>query len=183
MTDETLYRRYLTGEEQAANILVERYGDALILYINGYLQDFHNAEDLMIEAFSLVFAKERPIDDKGSFKAYLYKTARHLAFRHRHKHRFLFVQLEKLEFELQSDSFVDTQLLQDEKRQQLYAALEKLKTEYREALYLVYFEDMSYQSAAAVMGKSEYAVTNLVHRGKQRLKTILEQEGFTYADE
>ena len=57
MTDETLYRRYLTGEEQAANILVERYGDALTLYINGYLQDFHNAEDLMIEAFSLVFAK------------------------------------------------------------------------------------------------------------------------------
>ena len=42
---------------------------------------------------------------------------------------------------------------------------------------------MSYRGAAAVMAKSEQQVTNLVHRGKQSLRTILEQEGFVYADE
>ena len=60
--------------------------------------------------------------------------------------------------------------------------LEKLKAEYREALYLVYFEDMSYRDAATVMNKSESQITKLVYRGKQSLKIILEQEGFTYAD-
>lgn len=33
------------------------------------------------------------------------------------------------------------------------------------------------------MGKSEQQITKLVHRGKQSLKTILEREGFVYADE
>ena len=47
----------------------------LIFYINGYIKDVHEAEDLMIEAFSQIFAKERPITGEGSFKAYLYKTA------------------------------------------------------------------------------------------------------------
>ena len=58
-----------------------------------------------------------------------------------------------------------------------------MKAEYREALYLIYYEDMSYRNAATVMKKSEEQITKLVYRGKQRLKAILEQEGFTYADD
>ena len=76
ITDESIYQRYLDGEGSAADLLVERYGDMLTLYINGYIKDIHEAEDLMIEAFSKIFAKERPIAGNGSFKAYLYKTAR-----------------------------------------------------------------------------------------------------------
>lgn len=183
ISDEQAYRRYLDGEDRAADILVERYGDALVYYLHGYIKDLHEAEDLMIEAFSLLFAKARPIAEAGSFQAYLYKTARNLALRHRRKHRIPFLRLEELTFEPQSDGLADTELLRSERDRQLYAALEQLKAEYREALYLVYLENMSYRSAAAVMGKSEQQITNLVHRGKRRLKGILERERFVYADE
>lgn len=77
----------------------------------------------------------------------------------------------------------DAALIQSERRSHLYAALEQLKAEYREALYLVYFESMSYREAASVMRKTEQQITSLVYRGKQNLKTILEREGFVYADE
>ena len=77
----------------------------------------------------------------------------------------------------------ETELFRSERSRQLYSALEKLKAEYREALYLVYFEGMSYRNAATVMNQSEEQITKLVYRGKQNLKAILEQEGFTYADE
>ena len=140
ISDETAYRRYLDGEQKAADLLVERYGDALTLYINGYIKDIHEAEDLMIEAFSQLFAKERPIEGVGSFKTYLYKTARHLALRHKQKHRLAFLCLDELDFEPQSNTLIDTDLLRSERDRQLYDALEKLKAEYREALYLVYFE-------------------------------------------
>ena len=63
VSDETAYRKYLAGDEAAAQLLVERYGDALTLYINGVLGDIHEAEDLMIEAFAHIFARERPIQD------------------------------------------------------------------------------------------------------------------------
>lgn len=183
MTDETAYRRYLDGENTAADLLVEKYGDPLTIYINGYIKDIHEAEDLMIEAFSRIFAKERPITSEGSFKAYLYKTARHLALRHKQKRRFVILRLDELDFEPQSDALADTELIRGEQDRQLYAALERLKAEYREALYLVYFERMSYRDTAAVMSKSEQQIKNLVHRGKQSLKSILEQEGFVYANE
>ena len=51
ISDEAAYRRYLCGEEKAAELLVEKYGDALTLYINGYIKDIYEAEDFMIEAF------------------------------------------------------------------------------------------------------------------------------------
>ena len=55
--DERLYQQYLAGEEAAADELVARYGDTLTLYIHGFLGDLQEAEDLMIEAFALIFAK------------------------------------------------------------------------------------------------------------------------------
>ena len=180
ISDETAYRRYLDGEQKAADLLVEKYGDPLTLYINGYLKDIHEAEDLMIEAFSQIFAKERPITGAGAFQAYLYKTARNLALRHRKKHRPGFLRFDELDFEPQSNVPADAELSRSERSRQLYDALGKLKEEYREALYLVYFEDMSYRDAATVMNKSEGQITKLIYRGKQSLKAILEQDGFIY---
>lgn len=102
VSDETAYRKYLAGDEAAAQLLVERYGDALTLYINGVLGDIHEAEDLMIEAFAHIFARERPIQD-GCFKAYLYKTGRNLALRCKTRRRF-FLPLEELPFELPDEA-------------------------------------------------------------------------------
>ena len=47
--DEELYRRYLCGDEAGLVALMKKYGNPLTLYINGYLHDVHEAEDLMIE--------------------------------------------------------------------------------------------------------------------------------------
>lgn len=126
ISDETAYRRYLDGEEQAAELLVERYGDALTLYVHGYIRDLHEAEDLMIEAFSQLFAKERPIGGEGSFRAYLYRTARNLAIRHLRGRRLCLLRLDELDFEPPGDVLADTQLLRGERNRQLYAALETL---------------------------------------------------------
>ena len=126
ISDETAYRRYLDGEEQAAELLVERYGDALTLYVHGYIRDLHEAEDLMIEAFSQLFAKERPIVGEGSFRAYLYRTARNLAIRHLRGRRLRLLRLDELDFEAPGDVLADTQLLRGERNRQLYAALETL---------------------------------------------------------
>ena len=115
ISDEMAYWQYLDGKEESADILVERYGDALTYYINGYIHDIHESEDLMIEAFAQIFAKERPIDGKGSFRAYLYKTARNLTIRHRQKHKIWFLHLDEVDFELPSEELVDAKLLQSER--------------------------------------------------------------------
>ncbi|MBR4410234.1 MAG: sigma-70 family RNA polymerase sigma factor [Firmicutes bacterium] len=180
--DEILYHQYQAGDENAADQLVERYGDALTIYIYGFTGNIHDAEDLMIEAFSLMFAKARPVSEPGSFKGYLFKIGRNLAGRYKKKKVLKLLSFEELTFEPKSDILAETSVYGKERKLLLYNAMAKLKEEYREALYLVYFEDLSYRQAAAVMGKSESQITKLVYRGKQSLKNILKKDGFDYED-
>ncbi len=65
ISDEELYRQYLSGDETGLEELIRKYDNPLTLYINGYLHDIHEAEDLMIEVFSYLFAKRPNIRDGG----------------------------------------------------------------------------------------------------------------------
>ena len=79
--DESLYHQYLSGDDAGLEALMRKYGDPLMLYIDGYLNDVHEAEELMLDVFAYLFTKKPKIRD-GGFKAYLYKAARHMALRH-----------------------------------------------------------------------------------------------------
>ena len=180
MTDEELYRSYLKDDATGLEELMRRYGSALTLYIDGYIGDVHEAEDLMIEVFSYLFTKRPHIRD-GGLRAYIYKAARHMALRHKSRRRPVF-SLDDLPREPEAEMLVEEAVRSRERSQLLHLCMERLHVEYREALYLTYFEELSYKEAARVMGKNVKQVTNLVYRGKQSLRRLLEQEGFIYED-
>ena len=87
--DEGYYRQYLSGDDAGLEALMKKYGDPLTLYIDGYLHDVHEAEELMLDVFAYLLTKKPKIRD-GGFKAYLYKAARHMALRHKSKRKPLF---------------------------------------------------------------------------------------------
>lgn len=176
-TDEELYGQYLSGDETGLELLIKKYGDPLTLYIDGYLHDVHEAEDLMMETFSWLFTKKPRIRD-GCFKAYLYKAARHMALRHKSRRRIIF-SLDDLTREPEAQTLVEEVVRTKERNQILHLCMDELNPDYREALYLTYFEGMSYQQAAEVMGKSVKQITNMVYRGKERLRGLLQREGIT----
>lgn len=180
MTDEACYRCWLEGDEAGLNELMKRYGSPLTFYLNGYLHNVHDAEDMMIEAFSYLFVKKPSIRD-GGLKAYLYQTARHMALRHRRRLRPCF-SFDDLEEELEGELLIEEVIKTEERNRVLHLCMEQLNPQYREALYLTYFENMTYQQAAEVMGKNIKQITNMVYRGKQSLRGLLEKEGITNAE-
>ena len=181
MTDEELYRLYLAGDDAGLERLMERYGDALTLYIDGYLGDVHEAEDLMIEVFAYLLAK-KPRIRPGAFKAYIYKAARHMALRCKSRRRAVF-SLEELAEEPEAEQLVEDAAGGRERARVLRECMARLKPDYREALYLTYFEGLSYAEAAEVMKKNVKQITNMVYRGKQSLRALLEKEGVTDAEQ
>lgn len=70
--------------------------------------------------------------------------------------------------------------IREEQKIIVHRALRKLKPEYRQILWLIYFEDFSNKEAAAVMKKSVHNVETLVYRARKSLKSQLEMEGFVY---
>lgn len=181
MTNEDLYQSFLLGNDDAFTMLMERFGNPLVLYIYTYIKDFGCAEDLMIEVFSYLIVK-KPKIKQGCLKSYLYKSARNLALRNLEKKRRNFsLSLEDFADLSDEKALLDSVLGTSEKYEILHRCMKDLPLDYREAIFLVYFEEMSHKEAGFVMGKREKQVSDLVYRGRQSLKIKLKEEGITHA--
>ncbi len=181
MNDDELYKRFLGGDSGAYDSLMLKYGDELLLYLKGFLYSWEDAEDLMIETFARILSA-RPRIREGGFKAYLFRTGHNLMARYyRRGRRREDFSLEELESEPAAACNIDEELWKDEKKRILIKCMNRRPAEMREALWLVYFENMSYKDAARITHKTVKKIDNLLARGKVLLRGELAGEGVTDA--
>ncbi len=179
-TDEQVYKRFLAeGRDEDFGILLKRYRESLTMFLYGYVHNWEDAEDLMLDAFARTAAGETVFSGASSFKTWLFAIGRHLAMRHLRKQR---VRLSNLEESREEDAASpEPDILRAERDVQLYQALDRLNPEYRQVLFLIYFEDMSREEVCRVMGKTRRQVYNLTERGRKSLREELVKMGFEYA--
>ena len=76
------YRRFLDGDDSGLAELVRDYKDGLILYLNGFVQNMHTAEELMEDTFFKLMVKKPRFREKYTFKTWLYTIGRNIALDH-----------------------------------------------------------------------------------------------------
>ena len=182
--DETIYSRFLAKRnEEDLRILLERYRDPLMFFLLGYVHSMEDAEELMMDSFAEVAAGRTLFSGRSSFRTWLFAVARNKARMHLRKRRpetvpidHLPVPVDHLPQAASSADDPETRFLQDERSMQLHRAMSKLEPEAQHALHLIYFEDMSYDELAQVLGKSRRQTYRLADRYRNQLKKILESE-------
>lgn len=173
------YQRFLDGDEDGIVEIIRDYKDGLILYLNGIVGNIHTAEDLMEETFVKLVVKKPKFSEKFSFKTWLYTIGRNAALDYlRRNSKKSDTPVDELE--LADKENLELSYIQEEQKIMVHRGLAKLKPEYRQVLYLSFFEELSNEETAAVMHKSRRQIENLLYRAKKSLKTELEKEGFTY---
>lgn len=175
------YRRFLNGDDTAMAEIIREYKDGLMLYLNGIVQNIYVAEDLTEETFVKLFVKRPHFFGRSTFKTWLYAVGRNLALDYIRKSAKLpTLSLEEVAFSASEEEDIQRNYLRTEQRLQVHKALKKLKPEYRQVLYLVYFEEFQNAQVATILKKSRKQIENLLYRAKQALRTELEKEGFVY---
>ena len=176
------YRRFLDGDDNGFVEIVRDYKDGLILFLDSFVRNLSISEELAEDTFVKLGIKKPRFSGKSSFKTWLYAIGRNVAVD--------YIRKESKRSELSIDecsNLADRQALEDaylkeERRIVIHQALGKLKPEYRQVLWLTYFEELSNKEAAKVMRKSVHSIETLIYRAKQSLKQELIKEGFTYED-
>ena len=126
------------------------------------------AEDLVQEAFVRLIGRFTDIRRPEAFPAYLRRTVVNLSygtFRHRR------VERAYLHRERGLASTAAGGLPNVEARDELWTQLQKVARRQRAALVLRYYEDLSEQQTADLMGCSTRTVKSLVTRGIQAMRT------------
>ena len=140
------------------------------------------AEELAADTFVELLIHKKRFLGNSDFKTYLYSIGRHKALdyirRDAKKKTVPTDEILELSDEAQR---IEEDYIADESRRALHCAIGKLSEDARAAVYLVFFEELSYEDAARVLGKNKKQIDNLVYRAKATLKKILTEEGISHA--
>ena len=174
------YRRFLAGDDNAFAEIIREYRDGLILYINSFVYNITDAEDLAEDTFIKLVTKRPRYNGKASFRTWLYTIGGNLAKDYLRKAaRRGTLPIE--DYEMTPDELeLEILVIKNERDIALHRSMGKLKPEYRQILWLVYFEGMSMKDASAVIGIKTHATENLAYKARQALKAQLEKDGFVY---
>lgn len=180
MTDS--YNRFLAGDASGLAQIICTYKDGLILYLTGFVRDISLAEELTEETFVKLVLKRPRFSGNAAFKTWLYTIARNVAIDHLRRKKKVEISAEDCKELVDEKAHLERAYLQQEQKLRLHAAIEQLKPEYRQVLWLFYFEQFAHKEIARIMGKSTHNVEMLASRARQALKTILNKEGFVYEE-
>ena len=174
------YSRFLSGDKKAIEGIIRCYRDGLIFYLFSIVGDMHKAEELATDTFIILYTQKPKFKGEGAFKTWLYSIGRHLALDHRRRIKRVFeVPLEEAS-DISDEESIEKNYIADEERIKLRRTINKLKPEYSQVLYLIYFEGFDNDGTAKIMDKSKRQVVDLLYRAKAALKKQLEKEGYTY---
>lgn len=180
--DNELYRRFLQGDEAGLVQIIDTYKDGLIFYLNGIVSDLAAAEDLAEDTFLKLVLKKPRFSARSSFKTWLYAVGRNLALDHLRRRKNAPVSDDSLSSLRAPEADLELRCIRQEKLRSVHAAMKKLKPEYRQVLWLIYFEDFSCAQAGKILKKSTHNTEMLVSRARRALKNQLIKEGFDYED-
>ena len=169
------------GDDSGIVDIIKEYKDGLILYLNGFTGNIHTAEELMEDTFVKLITKTPKFSGKCSFKTWLYTIGRNVAIDSlRRRSKIFETSIDEYADLSGEEEGLEQAYIREERKITVHRALRKLKPEYQQVLYLIYFEGFDNAGAAAVMKKSKRQIENLVYRAKMSLKSELDKEGFIY---
>ena len=180
-TDEELVAAILEGEAALYTDLVERYRGRLINYLNRFLGNAEESEELSQEVFLRVYRALDRYNPKYRFSTWLFRVARNAAIDLIRKRRLKLVPMQRFgtdgqaqEREFESEERDPYRTLRNlERRHAIGAAIDGLREEYRELIQLRHFAEMTYEEIAEFKGMPLGTVKNKLFRGRRMLKARL----------
>lgn len=173
------YRRFLAGDDSGLTEVIAAYKDGLVLYLTGFVGNIATAEELTEETFIKLVLKRPCFHQNSAFKTWLYSIARNTAIDYLRRNKRTDISLEEAP-QIADEANLERSYIQQEEKILLHRCMKQLKPEYRQVLWLAYFEDFSYREIARVLRKTTHSVETLAYRARLALKNILIKEGFEY---
>ncbi|HEY7417178.1 MAG TPA: bifunctional nuclease domain-containing protein [Ktedonobacteraceae bacterium] len=190
-SDRELVLLARSGNKEAFGELVERYQPMARRIASGLMAQEDQVQEVIQEAFLAAYLSLDQLREPQRFKAWLYSIVLNVSRTFFKESKLNPLSLENLmggiyrELLPLSDAFVDPQEVAEEQElhRLLLSAIQSLSQKERAATLLFYFEQLSLQEVAAILGISVTAVKSRLFKARSQLRRQLlstaEQERLT----
>ena len=192
--DVQLIHKILSGNDAAFGTLVEKYQKSVHSLVWRKIGDYHDAEDIMQDAFLQAYKKLATLKNPNQFAGWLYVIANRLCIDWMRKQdwmgrqKFVMQSLEDTPVaEIEKSSYAHHVLEQwdtestEHNHELVKRLLEKLPERERTVVMLYYLDEMTTKEIGAFLGMSVNTITSRLHRARKRLQEnqeLLVQEVF-----
>jgi len=175
-----LIKRFLHGEAQAFQQLMQLYGPRVHRMIRKMIYSYHDAEDVNNEIWLKVAQNLHKFDQALPFHAWLFRLASNACIDYLRKKRDIAMEDEHIHYRLHQEQGTgndspESQYLQKELQQQVHALLEHLDETDRLILTLRFTEQLSYDEIGGIVGMSKNTVGTRLFRARRQLKELMAQ--------
>lgn len=178
LTDEVLVRLYVEGNNEAFNVLLDRYESKVFTYINFIVRNREVAEDLFQDTFMRVVAtlKGGKYAEQQKFSAWLMRITHNILvdyFRHLKNEKNISNDENEVDLfndiKLADENNVETQMIKMQNLNGVERIIKMLPENQQEIINLRYYQDMSFKEIAVMLncsintalGRTRYALINL----------------------
>ncbi len=129
------------------------------------------AEEALQQVYLKVLEGKARFNQKAPFKNWLFVVIRNTVRDLQKQKKYASVQVKE-----DMVPSAQAELIAKEEVQQLQQALQQLSPQQQKVLHLVFYQDATIEEAAAIMNVSLGSARTHYQRGKQKLKTLLENQ-------
>jgi RNA polymerase sigma-70 factor (ECF subfamily) len=185
--DEAELVEQAKSQPEAFGQLYDLYYSVVLNYVFRRTLDVALAEELTSNTFFNALRALPDYENRGKFLAWLYRIAGN-EIRLNGRARRLQQEgaarwrAEPGRVQFAADPAIATEEIEEQERQfaRLHQALGRLPERYQTVLALRYFESLSYEDVALVVGLKLGTVKSLIHRGLEQLRRHYEKDGATF---
>lgn len=178
--DEIFINEYLSGNDDAMDIMIDKYKKPLYKLCFNLVKNNFEADDLFQETWIKVIKSINRYKSKN-FKAFLYKVCINTykdQYRRKKRQKNILSLLENEMYteRLQSvnTSNCERIIVNKEQYDHMLERLNALKDHYRIPIILFYFEGMQYNKIAEILDISMGTVKSRISKGKGMLREVME---------
>ena len=180
-TDEQLAARTLAGDRGAFRALVDRNYTTVYRLCRSVLHHSEDAEDATQEVFLRAYHSLGQFHGRGSFHGWLRRLTVNYCL-----NRLQTVDARRARSEYSLDSLGESisgsreddpedRIIRREESSRIQEELNNLPPKQRAAMGLRLLEGMSYEEIASTLGVPVNSVRSWLHRGRERMKEVLEE--------
>ena len=175
-SDETLVKETLRGFLSSYEILVKKYQQPIKRHALRYFKDSDDADDAVQETLIRAYKNLHHFDQKKLFKPWLYQIATNYCLDELRKGKKKVPLPEEI---ISEEKTVVEKIIEEEDKNVVHKAVDKLPEKYRLPIRGFYFDNHSYENLARILKLPLNTLRTRLSRGKKLLEQTLKEKKWT----